>query len=144
MVDPGRLAALLDRIDGEVVQLRQLAEMPADELSAHPLALPAAKYRLVVAVEAAIDAGEHIIASEGLRASTDYADVFTVLGQAGYLDEQVTNAMGQAARFRNLLVHGYATVDDRRVVEILKTRLGDLAAFTSAIAAKVLDDTTEA
>ena len=33
------------------------------------------------------------------------------------------------ARFRNLLVHGYAVVDDNRVIEILQTRLEDLDAF---------------
>ena len=38
------------------------------------------------------------------------------------------------ARFRNLLVHGYAKVDDTRVVEILRDRVDDLAAFRTALA----------
>jgi uncharacterized protein YutE (UPF0331/DUF86 family) len=38
------------------------------------------------------------------------------------------------ARFRNLLVHGYAKVDDTRVVEILRDRVDDLAAFRIALA----------
>ena len=38
------------------------------------------------------------------------------------------------ARFRNLLVHGYAKVDDTRVVEILRNRVDDLAAFRTALA----------
>ena len=38
------------------------------------------------------------------------------------------------ARFRNLLVHGYAKVDDTRVVEILRDRVDDLTAFRTALA----------
>ncbi|MGH3614624.1 MAG: HepT-like ribonuclease domain-containing protein [Pseudonocardia sp.] len=44
-----------------------------------------------------------------------------------------------AARFRNLIVHGYAQVDDERVVEILKTRLDDLDRFRVALAAAARD-----
>lgn len=38
------------------------------------------------------------------------------------------------ARFRNLLIHGYQQVDDRRVVENLRTRLDDFERFRTAIA----------
>ncbi len=41
------------------------------------------------------------------------------------------------ARFRNLLVHGYLRVDDARVIEILRSRLGDLESFRSQIARTV-------
>lgn len=41
------------------------------------------------------------------------------------------------ARFRNLLVHNYADVDDDRVVEILHTSLGDLGDYAAAIGAKL-------
>jgi hypothetical protein len=42
------------------------------------------------------------------------------------------------ARFRNLLVHVYERVDDRGVVEILKTRLDDFDAFREQIARAAL------
>ncbi len=135
MVDAGRLAALLERVGSELVELTALAEMTAQDLRMDRFALPAAKYRLVVALEAAIDAAEHLIASEGLRASTSFADTFAVLGESGHLDGTLSEAMQDAARFRNLLVHGYADVDDERVVGILKTRLGDLERFRRSLAA---------
>jgi uncharacterized protein YutE (UPF0331/DUF86 family) len=43
------------------------------------------------------------------------------------------------ARFRNLLVHGYAQVDDQRVIEILRTRLDDFDRFRAAIAHAAAD-----
>ncbi|MGH8929707.1 MAG: HepT-like ribonuclease domain-containing protein [Egibacteraceae bacterium] len=39
------------------------------------------------------------------------------------------------ARFRNLLVHSYAEVDDERVVNILMTKLKDLDRLRAALAA---------
>ena len=38
------------------------------------------------------------------------------------------------ARFRNLIVHDYARIDDRVVFDILKQRLGDLTDYVQAIA----------
>lgn len=40
--------------------------------------------------------------------------------------------MAQAVRFRNVLVHGYAVVDDRRVVAYLQ-QLDDIDAFVAAL-----------
>lgn len=50
------------------------------------------------------------------------------------VDPERVNAM---AKFRNLLVHVYERVDDRRVVEILKARLGDFDAYREQIARAV-------
>src|SRR5919204_3925431 len=61
LMDDGRLRALLDRIAKETGELRRIARFSDDELEADPDRLAAAKYRLVVAIEAAIDAGELVI-----------------------------------------------------------------------------------
>lgn len=133
MVDPRRVRQLLDRIAEEQGHLRRLATLDKEELLGDHDRLHAAKYGFVVAIEAAIDLGRHVIASEGLRAPDSFSEVFTVLGEAGFLAEDLVEAMEQAARFRNLLVHQYATVDDRRVVDLLTTRLADLDRFRGQI-----------
>jgi uncharacterized protein YutE (UPF0331/DUF86 family) len=139
MVDLRRLRALLDRIGAETTELRRLAAMTDDELTADPERMPGAKYRLQVAVEACIDAAEHVIASEGLRSPESYADAFTALGEAGVLDPDLTRSLEDAARFRNLLVHQYGEIDDARVREILRTRIDDLERFRAALARLVSD-----
>ena len=56
--------------------------------------------------------------------------MFEELGRAGYLFQDLAASLASLARFRNLLVHGYADVDDDRVVEILTgEHLRDLARF---------------
>jgi uncharacterized protein YutE (UPF0331/DUF86 family) len=134
MVDPGRLRALLDRLGEEIGHLRRLAAIAPEELLEDPDRLAAVKYRFVVAIETCIDAAQHVIASEGLRAPSDFADPFAVLGEAGLAPTDLVPALQEMARFRKLLVHGYRRVGDARVVEILGSRLHDLEAFRAQLA----------
>ena len=49
------------------------------------------------------------------------------------MPEELAGNLGQMARFRNLLVHIYAEVDDELVWEFLQTNLADLEAYLSRI-----------
>jgi len=134
VVDPGRLRALLDRVRDETDHLRRMAATPRERLIGDPDLIAAAKYRFIVAIEACIDAGEHVIASEGLRAPNDFADVFASLTEADVIPAATVPDLQRMARFRNLLVHGYAKVDDEQVIDLMTSRLGDLDAFREALA----------
>ena len=139
MVDPGRVRALLDRLAEETAALRRLGELPTEEL-ADPDRLAGVKYRFVVAIETCIDIGEHIVASEGLRAPESFADTFAVLAEGGYVPPEAVRALMEMARFRNRLVHGYLHVDDGTVIEILRGQVDDLDAFRVEIARRFVDE----
>jgi uncharacterized protein YutE (UPF0331/DUF86 family) len=134
VVDELRVRQMLDRLGAEIDALRRLGRRDGEELLHDDDLLAAVKYRFIVAIEVCIDIGRHVVASEGLRAPLDYADVFSVLAEAALLDPGAAADLRDTARFRNLLVHGYAKVDDTRVVEILRDRVDDLAAFRVALA----------
>ncbi len=140
MVDPGRVRSLLDRLAEELSHLRALAARDPAALLADPDLLAAVKYRSVVAIETCIDLAQHVIASEGLRAPAGFADAFTALGEAGFVGGDLIPALQSMARFRKLLVHGYLRVDDERVVEVLRARLGGLEAFGSQVARSALEE----
>jgi len=113
-------------------KLRDSEALPGDET-----ALAAAKYRFIVAIETCIDVAEHVTASEGLRSPDSFAEAFSVLDEAGFVDQDLAADLQDMARFRNLLVHGYQRVDDARVTEILRTRLDDFERFRTAVAPAV-------
>ncbi len=140
MVDPGRLRALLDRIAGESGHLHRLAALADEVFTAQPDLLAAVEHRFIVAIEASMDACRHVTASEGLRAPTDFADSFAVLEEAGWLDDALATRLQAMARFRDLLVHGYARVDDARVVVILRSHVVDLDDFRAAVARRVVEE----
>lgn len=139
MVDAPRLRDLLDRLQAEVAGLADLAQQPAAALLTDPVVLDAVKYRFVVSIEVCIDVAQHVIASERLRAPETFADAFGVLAEAGLVPLDVGEAAQRMARFRNLLVHVYAEVDDARVIEILQTQLDDFDRFRRAVAALLAD-----
>ena len=135
MVDAPRLRALLARLESRLGQLRMYGAMAEDVYIAHPESVYASKYLLLTAIEDALAAANHVIAAEGYRSPMDYADAFQSLAEAGRVSPQLASALQAMARFRNLLVHGYADVDDRRVHSFLREDLGDLQAFLKAMVA---------
>ncbi len=86
-------------------------------------------------MELCADIARCIIAIEGFRYPDDYQDTFRVLGEEGVVSNELLPRLTEMARFRNLLVHIYAKIDDAKVYGILKNRLGDFDAFAAAIAA---------
>jgi len=88
---------------------------------------------LQVGVEVCLDIGRRLIALEGFRYADDNQDVFRVLAQEKIVSEALLASLLEMARFRNLVVHDYAKIDDAKVYGILKLRLGDFDAFAQAV-----------
>lgn len=129
MVNEEKVEGLLRNLERYTDYLRALATLNRDEFLADPIKVGGAKYYLQVSIECCIDLGSHIIASERFRAPQDYADAFRVLNEQGAFPDDFTKRLQQMARFRNLLVHLYAEVDDIQVYESLQTDLGDFEKF---------------
>ena len=90
---------------------------------------------LQVAVEACLDIGRRVIALEGFRYPENNQDVFRVLAEEEVVWANLLPTLLEMARFRNLIVHDYARIDDARVYGILKKRLGDFDTFAEAVRA---------
>jgi len=63
-----------------------------------------------VLIELCIDIANHIISDEGLRMSTGYADTFRVLMENGIIGKELCKSMEKMAKFRNIIVHQYDTI----------------------------------
>ena len=133
MVDPGRVDALVARTAEYRYRLLELAGRE-DQVRSDPGLLGGVKYYFVVAIEACIDPAHHLIASEGFRHPEDFADAFRSLEEAGVIDAPMSQDLQRMCGFRNLLVHGYADIDDERVLHHLRDRLDDFDRFPTAVA----------
>lgn len=91
-------------------------------------------YRLLLAIEAALALCFHISARRLKRVPEDYAGCFVGLAEAGIISTDLSTRLQQMARFRNLLVHVYWTIDYGRVFDVLDKDLDDLRAFSRAVA----------
>lgn len=132
-VDVERIRTLLGELSEARRRMRTLAGFDEREFLADFRNRDAAKYQLIVGIEAAIDVCNHLVAALGGRAPSSYADCFEVLADLEVVPRPLVERLRPMAQFRNLVVHLYWTVDDRRVYEILQGEAEDLDRFRDAV-----------
>ncbi|RLF05342.1 MAG: DUF86 domain-containing protein [Thermoprotei archaeon] len=98
----------------------------------------ALKHALLESIEACIDIANHIIATKGFRRPTDYKDIFVVLEENKIVPKGLSRKLQEMAKFRNVLVHRYATVDMNKLVQIAKKDIKDVNRFLNIIIKKFL------
>jgi uncharacterized protein YutE (UPF0331/DUF86 family) len=113
--------------------LRDLQGLDFDAYTENKLVRRAVERTLHLAIEACLDVGQHLIAQEGFRIPEDNKGVFIVLAEEEILPSGLLPNLVNMAKFRNLIVHDYAGIDNRIVFEILESRLHDFETFASAI-----------
>lgn len=121
-------------IQQSLERLEQIKALSREAFLADQDVLDLTCYRLLVAIEAALQICFHVSARRLNRVPEEYAECFAVLGEADILSQELSRNLQQMARFRNLLVHVYWKMDYDRVYDILD-RLDDLRAFVRAIGA---------
>lgn len=94
-------------------------------------------YRLLVAIEAALALCYHVSARRLRAVPEDYSGCFGGLEKAGLISAPLSRRLQQMARFRNLLVHVYWTIDYGRVFDVLEHDLDDLREFSRAVASLI-------
>lgn len=127
----------IQEIRGALQLLRVDAARPRSAFVADAQLVDAAKYRLLVAIEAAVSICTHVASRLAARTPDSYADCFEVLGGAGIVSTDLADRLGRMARFRNRLVHLDWKIDNERLWQILTESLGDLEAYLQVIGALV-------
>ena len=94
-------------------------------------------HTLQLAVQAALDVASHIVSDERLGEPATNRDLFRLLQRAGWLPAGLASRCEAMAGFRNILVHGYQTVDLRILREVVEHRLDDLLELVSVIRERI-------
>lgn len=138
MVDARRVVRILQRIEQDLERLRTRAREDRSRLRDDFDRLAAVKYLFVTAIEGCIDVAQHLCASEGWGRPEANADAVRELGRNGVVPPAVAETAARAVGFRNVLVHGYAAVDDDRVLAYLE-QVDQLTEFVAAVGRWVAD-----
>ncbi|MDP3974092.1 MAG: DUF86 domain-containing protein [Candidatus Daviesbacteria bacterium] len=116
-------------------QIRKIEDMEFSEenfiekVDTHDLVV----FRIQQAVESCIDIATHIIAGMDVSQKETAKDAFRFLGEKGIINQELSARMGQAADFRNRVVHGYNDFDFKLLFKDYKGDLKDLRQFGTAI-----------
>ena len=128
-----RIRQLLGEINSSLHKLDGYAKLSETSFLSNADKVDSAKYNLIVAIEGAIDVCNHIVARAGGRAPHDHSDCFEVLRELKMLSDDFVDRLKSMAKFRNLLVHLYWEVDDRKVFQIIKTDIQDIKEYMKEV-----------
>lgn len=131
MTDPDLIAKKLALIETSVRELRELGRPERIETDVREQRF--VEHTLQIAIQAALDAASHIISDGRLGEPRTNRELFALLERAGMLEPSLGARLQEMAGFRNVLVHGYDTVDLGIVRDIVEHRLDDLLAFVTAL-----------
>lgn len=90
---------------------------------------------LQMLIETCADIANHLVADSRMRTPTGYADTFRVLAENDVISAELFAVMEKMAKFRNVVVHQYESVDAEIVILVLRKHLGDFTMFKDAIIA---------
>ena len=131
MTDPDLVAKRLAVIETAVADLRRLAR--PDRLADDVREERFVEHTLQIAIQAALDVASHVVSDERLGEPATNRQLFDFLQRAGWVDPDLARTLSRMAAFRNVLVHGYQTVDLGIVRDLVTSRLDDLLAFVAAV-----------
>ena len=98
-------------------------------------------FNIQMAVQNCIDIAAHIISDEGFGIPGSTNEMFYLLEENSYLDNEITEKMVKAVGLRNLVVHEYSKIDLERIFEVTQKDITDLNEFLKSIFKKLgLDD----
>ncbi len=124
-------------IEDSLKRLEKLKESAKDEFLKDNDLQDIASYRLLVAVEAALNLCYHVAAKKLGKVPEEYAECFGILSDAGIIPQELSEKLKKMARFRNMLVHRYWKIDYGLVYDILQDSLEHIRTFSKAMSALV-------
>lgn len=135
MTDPELIAKKLAEIETRVRELRTLAR--PERIHSDLREERFVEHTLQIAIQAALDAASHIVSDELLGEPETNRELFAILSRHGWIPGELASSLSAIAGFRNILVHGYGTVNLDIVQDVVENRLDDLLAFVERVRSRL-------
>jgi uncharacterized protein YutE (UPF0331/DUF86 family) len=123
----------LAKLEEVVSRLASLAELSRDEFMTDYRHQWLAERGLELGAQAILDIGNHLLAGHFGESAREYEEIVTRLGQRGVLSADLALRLRGLGGFRNVLVHGYLTIDPDKVYQGLLRSRRDFTDFEAEI-----------
>lgn len=148
-MDRDVIARKLEQLRHHAARIESKKPFRAEDLAANEDLRDVVVFNLVQAVEVCVDVGMHVVAESSLPPPESMGEVFDRLSELSVFSSQdqetaLARRLKQAVGFRNVAVHGYATLDLAAVLRACESGLEDLRRFAAAIAIKYVKPEGEA
>ncbi|MDA8336711.1 MAG: DUF86 domain-containing protein [Peptococcaceae bacterium] len=133
-VNPDRINQKMADVKEALTTLEEYAKLPDADFLHNRERIRSARYSFIILAEAATNIAGHICARIFDKAPVTYGDSFSILAENNVLDQSLAARLGKMVGLRNLLVHRYETIDDRKMLEIMRNDLGNFRTYLHNIA----------
>jgi uncharacterized protein YutE (UPF0331/DUF86 family) len=137
MTDPALVARKLEVLRDHVARIERRLPGSAEALRTDEDRLDAICMSVLVAVQETVDLAFHLASDSGWGTAATYAEGFAKLAQHGVIPAELARDLSGAARLRNRIAHGYASVDVDALFADLPGGVAAFRAFAERIAAHV-------
>ena len=131
-MDKERILVKLDEIEQYLYEIYASMPQSYEEYRANPLLKRAMERLLQITIEACIDTCAILVKEMKLGLPSSDEDFIDKLRGKILSEENVYN-LKMMKKFRNVLVHGYAKIDDYKVFKILKENMTDIEKFLDEV-----------
>lgn len=136
MLDERLLETKLGRLRARIERVRTRLPASVDDFEADVDAQEIVSFNVLLAVQEALDLAAHWIADAGWEVPTTAREHFETLATHGVLPRDLAREMALCAGARNLIAHGYGTLDLRRLHAEAPIALATLERFAVVLASR--------
>ncbi|MBN2369125.1 MAG: DUF86 domain-containing protein [Vicinamibacteria bacterium] len=136
MVDSVVLAKKIAAVRDAIERIRAVLPADHDVFLRDRTTREVVVLNLFVALQECLSMATHWLSDAGWDVPQSYRDIFLSLADHGVMNQDLALRLASASGLRNLVAHQYGALDWTRIHEMAATRLDDLLAFASTLAAK--------
>lgn len=133
MVDKALVMRKITELELYLGQVGEFAAIGLEEYQGDWKTQRVVERTLQMLIETCADIANHIVSDNRMRTPTSYADTFRVLAENAVISAELFSVMEKMAKFRNVVVHQYESVDAEIVILVMRKHLGDFSMFKDAI-----------
>lgn len=132
-VDKEKIAQRVSEIQLAISNLERYAKTDESEFLGDDEKIAAAKYHLIAVIEGCISICTHISVKEMHKVPDGYATCFKILADNKVLSETLASNLGKMVGFRNILIHKYWEIDNKKVYQYIKTEIGNVWEYLTIV-----------
>lgn len=132
-LDKEKIKQRFSEINESLQEIQRLASFGDKEFWSKKENIAAVKYYLLQAIEAVGGVCVHIAAKKFNKGVSAFGECFEILGEEGFLTEDLVLQLRKMVKFRNKLMHRYWEIDDKNILEYARNDLNDFNDFMKAV-----------
>jgi len=132
-LDIKKIKFLISEIKENLADIREYTKVSQDKFWKDKRNILSVEHLLLRAIEATCNICVHLAAKELQKGVESPAECFELLEKEKLINRDLSASLRKMARFRNILVHRYWEVDEKKVYQYAKKNLEDFEKFIEII-----------